>query len=367
MAKKETEKEEKKAAKKSAEKDVKDSKKAPKKAEKEEKKATKKPAKDGKKPAKGDKSDAAKKKKKKKKLPDLPENALPQNIIAVGERVEEDKNIYIAQDVYKQIHKFTKNKLTNEAGGMLIGHTIEEFGKTNILITGFIEAKHSEGTPTTLTFTHETWDYVHSEIDKKYPGKKILGWIHTHPDFGIFLSDYDKFIHENFFNDENQIAYVVDPIQKIEGLYFWINGKLTKCTGFYIYDRTGEKIEMTPVEEPEEEKEAGKEKVFSFKNVLIVLLSIAVVFLIFSQISLNSEINKLKTNINTLTESQQILVDSANSALGNMQMIIAELEEKLTELDNQINPPEETTPESTDPTGETTTETTPETTPETTS
>jgi len=179
------------------------------------------------------------KKVKKVKKTEVPENQLPQNILAVGERVEENKHIYISQAVYKEIHKFTQNKTTDESGGMLVGTTIEEFGKTNIVISGFVEAKYCEATPTTLKFTHETWEYVHKEIEKKHKGKKIVGWIHTHPDFGIFLSEYDRFIHQNFFSDDNQVAYVVDPIQNIEGFYFWINGNLEKCKGFYIYERTG--------------------------------------------------------------------------------------------------------------------------------
>ena len=150
-------------------------------------------------------------------------DSLPQNIVPIGERVEADKRIYISQRVYKEIHRFTKNKTTNESGGMLIGNVIEEFGKTNIIIQGFVEAKYSEGTPTTLKFTHETWEYVHSEIERRFENGQIVGWIHTHPDFGIFLSEYDKFIQDNFFKEENQIAYVVDPIQHIEGFYFWVN------------------------------------------------------------------------------------------------------------------------------------------------
>ena len=105
---------------------------------------------------------------------DLPDNMLPQNIIAVGDQVEENKNIYISQSVYKEIHKFTKNKTTNESGGMLVGSVIDEFGKTNIVISGFVEAKFCEATPTTLKFTHETWEYVHGEIAEKFEDGKIV-------------------------------------------------------------------------------------------------------------------------------------------------------------------------------------------------
>jgi proteasome lid subunit RPN8/RPN11 len=140
---------------------------------------------------KAPKADKAKKVKKTEET-ELPDNLLPQNILPMGERVEENKNIYISQRTYKRIRKFTKNKLTNESGGMLIGRVVEEMGKTNIIINGFVEAKYCEATPTTLKFTHETWEYVHSQIDSRYKGRKIVGWIHTHPDFGIFLSEYDK-------------------------------------------------------------------------------------------------------------------------------------------------------------------------------
>ena len=137
------------------------------------------------------------------------EQTLPQNILLIGERVTENKNIYISQAVYKEIHSFTKNKVINESGGMLIGNIVEEFGKTNIILNGFIEAKYSEATPTTITFTHDTWEYVHNEKEKKYTDQKIVGWIHTHPNFGIFLSEYDMFIHENFFNDDYLRLFII--------------------------------------------------------------------------------------------------------------------------------------------------------------
>ena len=213
-------------------------------------------------------------KKRTKKAPaaPMPENMLPQNILPVGERVEENKNIYISQPVYKQIQRFTRNKTTDESGGMLVGTVIEEFGKTNIVISGFVEAKFCRATPTTLKFTHETWEYVHKEIDKRHKGKKILGWIHTHPNFGIFLSEYDTFIHQNFFSEEYQVAYVVDPIQKIEGFYFWINGKIEKCRGFYIYDKNGTQITVD-VNKKQSGSDTSLAALFSVKNILIAVMA----------------------------------------------------------------------------------------------
>ena len=94
--------------------------------------------------------------KKKMKPAQISENVLPQNIIPIGDRVEENKNIYISQPVYKEIHKFTQNKTINESGGMLIGEVVEEFGKTNIICLAkiivtfvfyFINYYHLKGPP----------------------------------------------------------------------------------------------------------------------------------------------------------------------------------------------------------------------------
>ena len=265
--------------------------------------------------------------KKKVLQPELTENMLPQNILPIGDRVEENKNIYILQSVYKEIHKFTQNKTTNESGGMLVGTVLEEFGKTNIIISGFVEAKYCEATPTTLKFTHETWEYVHKEIEKKHPGKKIVGWIHTHPDFGIFLSEYDKFIHQNFFNEDYQVAYVVDPIQKIEGFYFWINEKIEKCKGFYIYDKTGAKI--TVGADTEEAAVAKESSIFSIRNVLIAVLTVAVILLTFSNISTNQKLSKLE-------EQQKTLAESANQSLSYMQQLIWSQADEIQKLKNAL-------------------------------
>ena len=270
----------------------------------------------------------AKKKSKKKSQKEqcIPENILPQNILPVGERVEENKNIYISQAVYKEIHKFTKNKTVNESGGMLIGNVIEEFGKTNIVINGFIEAKYSEATPTTLKFTHETWEYCHKVMEEKFYGQKIVGWIHTHPDFGIFLSEYDKFIQDNFFKEDYQIAYVIDPIQGIEGFYFWINEKIERCKGFYIFDKTGAKISINDNKEEQSKKET--KSLFNIKNIIIAFLVVCVVFLFFLSLSKNSKIE-------TLQKQQETIVESANQSLTYLQQQMNELSSRIDSLEKE--------------------------------
>ena len=63
-----------------------------------------------------------------------------------------------------------------------------------------------------------------------------MGWQHTHPGYGVFLSGYDLFIQKNFFNLPFQVAYVIDPIENTRGFFQWKNEKIKKLGGYYIYD-----------------------------------------------------------------------------------------------------------------------------------
>lgn len=229
---------------------------------------------------------------------------LPQNIKWLGESDDTDKKVYVHQDVYKELHKFASTKKSVECGGVLVGTVAEAFGKMHIIISGFIEAKYSKGTATSLTFTHESWEYIHSVQEKKYPDQIMVGWIHTHPDYGIFLSDYDKFIQNNFFNEPHQIAYVIDPIQKIEGIFTNGTNELVKAKGFYLYDEAGKEISAAE-NEPENgapSVNAGtanhKKDVIMF--FMIVLLTAAVAFLAVNAYSSSQEINKLQKNISAM-------------------------------------------------------------------
>ena len=112
-----------------------------------------------------------------------------------------------------------------EVGGVLIGRTAADGGLP--LVTGAIPAISADEQRATLTFTQEAWAHVHRVLESKFPpDEQIVGWYHSHPGFGIFLSGHDLFIHENFFNTPSQIAMVIDPHAQREGVFAWRDGKL---------------------------------------------------------------------------------------------------------------------------------------------
>ena len=101
-----------------------------------------------------------------------------------------------------------------------------------------IHGEHSDNKAAQVTFTSETWNHIQQELEQHFSEKRILGWYHTHPGFGIFLSAMDMFIHENFFNQSDQLALVYDPIQHEDGLFVWHNGQAERYQ-YLVNEDTG--------------------------------------------------------------------------------------------------------------------------------
>lgn len=172
-----------------------------------------------------------------------PSVTLPKNVYAVGDTSGSVK-IYIKQDVYKDIEEYSALDTSNEAGSILLGQHLEDESGTHIIISEFIEAKYTDASASSLTFTHDTWDYIHTRHEKRCPEKVILGWHHTHPGYDVFLSSYDLFIQENFFDLPFQTAYVVDPLKDNRGFFAKKDGVISRLGGFFIYDHGTKPIKL---------------------------------------------------------------------------------------------------------------------------
>lgn len=272
---------------------------------------------------------------------------LPLNFITAGEIENDDVKVYIRQDVYKKIERFANSDTTKELGSILLGDYSEALGKVHVVVSEYIEAKYTDASASTLTFTHETWNYIHGEHDKLYPQLKMLGWQHTHPNYGIFLSNYDMFIQENFFNMPFQVAYVVDPIQNIRGFFQWKNGKVEKLKGFYIYDDVGKPIKIEQMKPKTELVTSTKvsKKPFIILLTLLGIFAVAVSALFVSfndrleeqlqhQESLESIISQQDADLQVLRDTlSEDILDSDNSAA--IEDLIKRIESQQIVLDNQ--------------------------------
>jgi proteasome lid subunit RPN8/RPN11 len=144
-------------------------------------------------------------------------------------------SVAIGSDVVRQIRRHARSSIKTEVCGVLVGHESSDGMEVEACISGL----NAEQAGAHVTFTQDTWEHIYKVKDQQYPNQRIVGWYHSHPGFGIFLSDHDTFIHKNFFCSPKQVAWVCDPHSDEEGCFGWVNGRIERLTQIQIVDRQG--------------------------------------------------------------------------------------------------------------------------------
>lgn len=144
----------------------------------------------------------------------------------------DDMQIFMPQRVLLEIVQYSKTRLDVEVGGMLAGHLCSYRGVPWLDIQGYVIARKAVQTPASLRWTHEACASTEKERDERFSDMIFVGWHHTHPGYGVFLSSTDTFTHRSFFNLPWMVALVVDPRSEEMGFFQYKNSRLESC-GFY--------------------------------------------------------------------------------------------------------------------------------------
>lgn len=160
---------------------------------------------------------------------------------------EKTLNVRFSTEVARQIRQHARSQAKTEVCGVLIGKQDEGFTEIQACIAGANAAQGGAH----VTFTQDTWEHIYKVKDRDFPDDRIVGWYHSHPGFGVFLSDHDTFIHKNFFSAPEQIAWVYDPHSDEEGCFGWHSGRLERVGRFSFIDgRGGEPANVSNKAEP---------------------------------------------------------------------------------------------------------------------
>ena len=128
-------------------------------------------------------------------------------------------SVFVSQPAYSRICVHSVSDLKNEVGGMLVGQwCLGDEHEQFVVVEHALPARHTRQGSVYLTFTQDSLVDIHDQIDEHYKGLKIVGWYHTHPGMGVFLSHYDTWLHRNFFPEPWQVALVVEPVSATGGL-----------------------------------------------------------------------------------------------------------------------------------------------------
>ncbi len=143
--------------------------------------------------------------------------------------------VTVDAEVVRRIRQHARSCNKAEVCGVLIG---SEDGHS-LAIEACIAGANAAQAGTHVTFTQDTWAHIYETKDAKYPDDRIVGWYHSHPGFGVFLSDHDTFIHKNFFSSPLQVAWVYDPHSDEEGCFGWVGKRLERLSEIALVDHKG--------------------------------------------------------------------------------------------------------------------------------
>jgi proteasome lid subunit RPN8/RPN11 len=130
-------------------------------------------------------------------------------------------------EIIEQTTAFTLPRGRLEMGGLLIGH-IDSKGN-NTVVCGFFPRQdeassgYCEFHGSFTAIASAACDYANEKAGGDHtPDLRVIGWIHTHPDIGIFLSGIDintfRSLRQVSF-EQRCVAVVVDPIRKQHGVF----------------------------------------------------------------------------------------------------------------------------------------------------
>ncbi|HEY69933.1 MAG TPA: hypothetical protein G4O08_05035 [Anaerolineae bacterium] len=151
----------------------------------------------------------------------IPEHLVQAWHPSFDEEAEPLVSVYLTSEAFTQFMDHSRSDLENEVGGGLVGsrHVDTRTEEQFVLIEAVIPARFTRHGNAFLTFTQDTLVAMNDELNERFPKRQLVGWYHTHPRMGIFLSHYDLWLHNHFFPEPWQVALVIEPHAGLGGFF----------------------------------------------------------------------------------------------------------------------------------------------------
>lgn len=100
-----------------------------------------------------------------------------------------------------------------EAMGFLVGDVFSWNGRAYVVARDAVTTE-LDASPVSVRFQRDAFPELFKRLDSLTYDYIIVGWYHSHPGYGCFLSDTDIQTQIGGFSEEHQFALVVDPVRR---------------------------------------------------------------------------------------------------------------------------------------------------------
>lgn len=163
--------------------------------------------------------------------PSLPQEKQP-NVVQRVLNLYADENklfsLYVLKDSLRKIESHLQENPKIESGGILLGHAFidkDNPEKKFTVIVGSVPVLSTNSSIGHYTVSPEELIKARLKIPE---GLISVGWYHSHPGHGVFLSGQDMTIVKNIYNLDWHIAFVFDTFSGDEGFFHGAKGKKIK-------------------------------------------------------------------------------------------------------------------------------------------
>ena len=99
-----------------------------------------------------------------------------------------------------------------ETMGLLVGRFCQSTGRNWVQVEGYVTAPNV-ASAVSVRFSESSFGELSSQLFSAVGSNQVVvGWLHSHPGLGCFLSGTDISTQQRYFDHPQAIAAVVDPL-----------------------------------------------------------------------------------------------------------------------------------------------------------
>jgi hypothetical protein len=117
-----------------------------------------------------------------------------------------------------------------------VGRAWRSAGRTRVLVSHVLASAGARGEAACLHFGIEAWLEL-TPRRRSLAQHQVVGWYHSHPGIGVFLSGADRDLHDAHFSAFPwYVAVVADPVGGDLGVFGYDGGVMTRLRGAWRTD-----------------------------------------------------------------------------------------------------------------------------------
>ncbi|WP_058485902.1 LysM peptidoglycan-binding domain-containing protein [Defluviitalea phaphyphila] len=267
--------------------------------------------------------------------------------------------IYIEDYVYTYLYQYAKFNRGEEKAAALVGNYVEEADKKMTVISGAIKIDSTLSEKDNF-LTDEKIDDINKKIDMYFPDSELVGWMHTQPGYGIFLTTRDLKIQKQFFKKPYQTLMIIDPIENTEAFFMWDKKEVRSVEGYFVYYDKNESMQNYMINHKigvsneeleqkedvvmqfrkktrERKQEIQNKKILHLGTFLSLVLFLMCITMAIGLIHHRERLSRLEKELNNMDSNYTNLFNQLNEE--DVQVVFAETEEipKENELPKKDN------------------------------